>query len=669
MLFTPSKKSLKEIFSSGLSLSTLGELMTLDLAHPFTSEQNKAKAESTQIVEHLFEQGRFMEDLLVEKGLVTHERWEELLHEMAETQTPLLSLLVHHRIVPPETLSEFTEELKREIEERTERGPSIRKILLDEKILEQSQIEKVTEYAKAEKIRFSQAVLLTDTISFDKMTEIFKRHFGIDSVILKDLPIEFQVVHLVPDNLMKSHELLPFKRKGKKLHLAMSDPRNRTALKKIEMMTNLEIIPHYADRREIRARLDEFIIIPNMGPHPIKAIQGNEDSLRELLESDSAVKMVNKIIEGALNTRATDIHVEPTEKGLRIRYRIDGMLYDIMTIPRDMGIPTVSRIKVLAGMDLTERRRPQDGHISHEHNSRRYNLRAASLQTNLGEKMVLRLHDESVVLKGLGNLGLDERSLKLIKELIHFPHGMILVTGPIGSGKTTTLYTAITEINHQSRNIVTLEDPIEFLIPGVNQVQVDPKIGITFAAGLRSILRQDADALLVGEIRDPETASTAVRAANTGHLLFSTLHTNNAISALTALQHLEVARFQIATSLVAIVAQRLVRVLCPECKRQVQPKPLVQKLLSITPETVLWEAPGCVSCFGTGYKGRTGVFEIFHVTDQIQEAIIQGADEKTLTRLAIEEGMIGLTEAGRHKVLSGTTDFNELSRVIVLNEE
>ncbi len=668
MLFSPSKKSLQEILSSGPSLSTLMELMTLDLTRPFTSEKERNK-EGTEYQEQLLEQGQYLEHLLIEKGLVTHERWEELLNEMAETSTPIATLLVNHRIIAPESLNELAEELKREIEERTERGPSVRKIVMKENLLTPEQYAEAEAYAKAEGTRFSQAMLALGFLSFEKICELYKRHFNIDGIQLKDIPIEFQIVHQVPDNLMRTHDLLPFKRKGKKLHLAMSDPRNRSAIKKVEMMTNLEVVPHLADRRELRQRLDDFIVVPNLVTDRIKVIQPDEESFRELLESDSAVKMVNKIIEGALHTHATDIHVEPTSRGLRIRYRIDGMLYDIMTIPRDMGIPTVSRIKVLAGMDLTERRRPQDGHISYDHEERRHDLRAASLPTNLGEKIVLRLHDESMVLHGLAHLGLEEEGLRIFKELIHRPHGMILVTGPIGSGKTTTLYTAISEINHLTKNIVTLEDPIEYQIPGVSQVQVDPKIGITFAAGLRSILRQDANILLVGEIRDPETASTAVRAANTGHLLFSSMHTNNAVSALTALQYLGVPRFQIATSLVAVIAQRLVRLLCPECKEEVTPRPLAKRLLALEEEQKLWEAKGCTACFGTGYRGRTGIFEIFRVTERVQEAIIRGDDEKELTQLGMEEGMVLLDTSARNKILTGLTSFDEVSRVVVLQQD
>ncbi|MCA9449386.1 MAG: Flp pilus assembly complex ATPase component TadA, partial [Candidatus Omnitrophica bacterium] len=560
--------------------------------------------------------------------------------EMAETQTPLSTLLIKHRYIQPGQLEELAEQLKSQMEEEKQAGSSIQSILLEEGVLGENEIERATEKAREEGIRFSQSILELDLVSLPKIAEIFKKRFGIDTVMdLGTAQIEFQVVNLVPDNLMKTHELLPFKRKGKKLHLAMSDPRNSTVIRKIEMITTLEVVPYLADRRVLLKRLEEFVVAPAPVPGRGGAIAGDSPSFQQLLDSDSAVKMVNKIVEGALNTHATDIHVEPQEKGLRIRYRIDGMLYDIMTIPRDMGIPTVSRLKVMSGMDVTERRRSQDGHASYELNGQRYDMRAATLPTHLGEKVVLRILDESSLLKGLNQLGFEEGPLNDFKKLIHLPYGMVLVTGPIGSGKTTTLYTALSEINHQSRNIVTLEDPVEYQLPGINQVQINPKIELSFANGLRSILRQDANVLLVGEIRDAETAATAIRAANTGHLLFSTLHTNYAVSAITALHHLGVPRFQIATALQGVVAQRLVRLLDPDTKVAVKPSPLAQKILGIDENTTIYE-PGRDSTagLGTGYSGREGVYEVFVNSEAAQDAIISGESELDVQRVAVEKG-------------------------------
>jgi len=663
-----------------MSAGTLKELMTLDLGHAFLSEEDRLRESSLQfenLLEKFEEQGRHMGDILIERGIVSQNEWEQLLNEMAESQTPLSTLLVNHRLVQPDQLGELAHQLKVEIKERTTRGASIREILKDEGVLDQEGIDKALETARDEGIRISQAVVSLDLVPFQRMEEVFKKHFDIDSVDLSGMEIEFNVINLVPDNLMKTNELVPYRKKGKKLHLAMSDPRNHSAIKKIEMMTNLEVVPHYADRRELMKRLAEVVVVPEKpgateatpGAERVRGVAGDDESFQALVGSDSAVKMVSRIIEGALNTKATDIHVEPQEKGLRIRYRIDGMLYDIMTIPRDMGIPTVSRFKVLAGMDVTERRRPQDGHVSYDFENDHVDLRAATLPTNLGEKIVLRVLDASAILRGLANLGLDPLSLKVLKDLIHRPYGMVLVTGPIGSGKTTTMYASICEINQPSRNIVTLEDPVEYELPGIIQVNIDPKIELTFATGLRSVLRQDANVLLVGEIRDAETASTAVRAANTGHLLFSSLHTNNAVGALTALQHLKIPSFQIANALQGVVAQRLVRVLCPECKEEIEPKKIAQEVLGLTKKDKIFKSTGCEACFNTGFQGRTGMYEVLQNTEGVQDAIIHNRSEREILVEAVKEGMVTLAEAGKQKVLEGVTSFEELSRVVILGND
>lgn len=668
MLIRPSKKSLKEILGSDISLSNFKELMTLDLGRPMASEEDRLKESSMQfenLVEQLEEQGRKTGDVLIERGLLDESQWEEILSEMAETQTPLSSLLIKHRVIEPNALGELAEELRQDVTGKATEGKSLKEILVEEGLLDEEGVAKALAAAKEGGIRFSQAVVSEGLVPFERISEIYKKRFDIDTVGgLGDMEIEFQVVNMVPDNIMKNYELLPFHKKGKKLHVAMSDPRNRTASKKIELMTNFEVVPFLADRRDLLKRLSDYIVAPDTGRDRIRQITENAQSFQALLESDSAVKMVNKIIEGALNTRGTDIHIEPQEKGLRIRYRIDGMLYDIMTIPREMGIPTVSRLKVLANMDVTERRRPQDGHIAYQFEGKQQNLRAATLPTHLGEKIVLRIHDDTMVLKGLNHLGLDKQGLETLKELINEPHGMILVTGPIGSGKTTTLYTCLSEINHQSRNIVTLEDPVEYQLPGINQVQIDPKIDFGFAAGLRSILRQDANILMVGEIRDPETAATAVRAANTGHLLFSTMHTNHAVTAITALEHLGVPRFQIATALRGVVAQRLLRVLNPEFKEKVKPNKLAREFLGLTEKDKIWAPNKLARGTEEGYVGRSGVFEVLRVSEKIQEAIVDGKSEREIQQVAVGEGMVTLEESGRQKVLEGVTDFEEASRLI-----
>jgi type II secretory ATPase GspE/PulE/Tfp pilus assembly ATPase PilB-like protein len=339
-----------------------------------------------------------------------------------------------------------------------------------------------------------------------------------------------------------------------------------------------------------------------------------------------------------------------------------------MTLTHEQELPVISRLKVISNMDITERRRPQDGHLSFDLENNSYDIRVATLPTHLGEKMVLRILDESKVLKGLFQLGFEPDDLEKVKGMCKKPYGMILETGPIGSGKTTTLYSCLNEINVMTSNIVTIEDPIEYQLPGINQVNVDAKVNLTFATGLRAILRQDADVLMVGEIRDAETAAIAVRAAMTGHLLFSTLHTNDAPGAITTLQHLGIKPFLISSSLIGVIAQRLVRKICLNCRQPYAPSPDEKELLGLSPKdkTKLYKGTGCEKCFRTGYHGRTGVFEVMQIDEELKDLIVHEAPEAQLRETAIQKGMSTLKMSGIQKVLDGTTTIEEMLRVINL---
>jgi type II secretory ATPase GspE/PulE/Tfp pilus assembly ATPase PilB-like protein len=387
-----------------------------------------------------------------------------------------------------------------------------------------------------------------------------------------------------------------------------------------------------------------------------------------MVSSESTVKLVNNIIEGAVNSRATDIHLEPQEDNLRVRYRVDGMLYDLMRIPGDQAAATVSRIKVLAHMDITERRRPQDGHVSVKAGRREISLRASTLPTNLGEKVVLRVIQDTSVVRGLPQLGLSHDEITKIKEMISRPHGMFLVTGPMGSGKTTTLYAALGEVNTPSRNIVTIEDPIEYSLPGVSQVQVDVRVDLNFASGLRAILRQDANILMVGEIRDSETAGVAARAASTGHLLFSSLHTNTAVGAVSTLRHLGVPSFMIANTLICVVAQRLARKVCPNCAESYVPPKSVAAALGLVKNSKqeILRAKGCDDCLHTGYVGRTGIYEILKISEPIAALITDEKSEREILEASLADGQKTLAANAIQKVLDGVTTAEELFRIIVL---
>jgi type II secretory ATPase GspE/PulE/Tfp pilus assembly ATPase PilB-like protein len=387
-------------------------------------------------------------------------------------------------------------------------------------------------------------------------------------------------------------------------------------------------------------------------------------------DTTTAVELVNTIFAGAIHARATDIHIEPQLPRMRVRYRIDGMLFDVMTVPPALEMPIISRIKILADMDITERRLPQDGHITATVEGQEYNMRVATIPTTQGEKLVLRLLSKSNVLTGLKQLGLEPEDERRLRNLIAKPQGMILVTGPIGSGKTTTLYAALNEVNILTNNIVTIEDPAEYQLTGINQVEVDTKAGLTFASGLRSILRQDADILMVGEIRDVETATVAVRAALTGQQLFSTLHTVDAPSAITTLENFGIQPYLIASALSGVVAQRLVRRVCSACRRWYTPSPAVLRQVGLQPrggkEYRFAYGVGCEACYHTGYLGRTGIFEILQVSDTIKHLIIERAGEKAIQAAAIREGMSTLAQSGTKKILQGITTPQEVMREVFL---
>jgi len=413
----------------------------------------------------------------------------------------------------------------------------------------------------------------------------------------------------------------------------------------------------------------------------------------EVDESATTVQIVNTIFAGAVQARATDIHIEPQVPRMRVRYRIDGMLFDVLTVPQALETSIISRIKILADMDITERRLPQDGRLSFQLDEQEYNMRVATIPTVHGEKLVLRLLMKSNVLTGLKQLGLELDDEQRLRSLIAKPQGMILVTGPIGSGKTTTLYAALNEVNILTSNIVTIEDPVEYQLAGINQVEVDTKIGLTFASGLRSILRQDADILMVGEVRDVETATVAVRAALTGQQLFSTLHTIDAPSAITTLGNFGIQPYLIASALSGVVAQRLVRRVCPGCRRWYTPSPAVLRQLGLVPgqqegphgpaptqsrqgpsgpaptQSRQWQfayGVGCEACYYTGYLGRTGLFEILRVSETLRHLITDRASEQEIKAAAVREGMHTLQQSGITKIIQGTTTPPEVMREVYL---
>jgi general secretion pathway protein E len=394
------------------------------------------------------------------------------------------------------------------------------------------------------------------------------------------------------------------------------------------------------------------------------------EEIGDLLDDTSdapIIKLVNLILSQAVKSRASDIHIEPYQGKLKVRHRVDGILYDMLTPPKHIQSTLVSRIKIMAKLNIAEKRLPQDGRMEIRIADKNVDIRVSTLPTAFGERVVLRLLDKASVLLKLSDLGLPEERLKLINDLIRLPHGIILVTGPTGSGKTTTLYAALTMINNTDINIITIEDPVEYQIEGIGQIQVIPKIGLTFAKGLRSIVRQDPDVILVGEIRDLETAEIAIQSALTGHLVFSTLHTNDSASAVTRLIDMGIEPFLVSSSVVAILAQRLVRVICNNCKEPYTPDEESIEKIGITPEMLagrkIYRGKGCPLCLDTGYKGRAGIFELMMLDDTIKNILLKTSDANAIKHKAIGQGMITLRQDGAQKVLEGITTIEEVFRI------
>ena len=398
----------------------------------------------------------------------------------------------------------------------------------------------------------------------------------------------------------------------------------------------------------------------------LSEIEKTGDLLDETSEAP-IIRLVNLMLSQAVKARASDIHVEPYKDKLKVRYRVDGILYDKLAPPKRIQSTLVSRIKVMARLNIAEKRLPQDGRIEIRIADKNVDIRVSTIPTAFGERVVLRLLDKSTVLLELSDLGLPEERLKLVDRLIRTPHGIILVTGPTGSGKTTTLYAALNTINNPDINIITIEDPVEYQIEGIGQIQVNPKIGLNFANGLRSIVRQDPDVILVGEIRDMETAEISIQSALTGHLVFSTLHTNDAASAVTRLIDMGIEPFLVSSSVMAILAQRLVRVVCDDCKEAYAPHEESLESIDITPEMAagrkIYRGKGCPSCLNTGYRGRTGIFELMILDDSIKNLILKTSDANAIKRQAVEQGMLSLRQDGAQKVLDGITTIEEVFRI------
>jgi len=487
--------------------------------------------------------------------------------------------------------------------------------------------------------------------------------------------IDPEVIRIIPEQLVKRHNVVPLRKEGNKLVVAMTDPLNVVAIDDLRLVTGLEIEPVPAEKREIKSAIDKHFGMtfyeaseeydPGRAGYERRAL-----SLEEENRANDApvIRLVNSLFIKAIEDNASDIHIEPNETGLRVRYRIDGVLKEVMQLPRKVRAAAISRIKIMSDMNITEKRIPQDGRTRLRLGQKEYDLRVSTLPTVYGEKVVIRILDKTGITGfTLEQLSFMPENLKKFQEALRNSYGMILITGPTGSGKTTTLYTALNRLNNIEKNIITVEDPVEYTLPGINQTQVNVKAGMTFAAGLRSILRQDPDIIMVGEIRDTETAEIAVRAANTGHLVLSTLHTNDAPGAITRLVDMGIEPFLVASSVLGVVGQRLVRRICPHCKESYQLKGDAPEKMFLgvgsEEEVTLYRGVGCNKCGNIGYRGRLPIHEVLTVNAKLRSLIIDNAPVDRVREKAFAEGMISLRQDGIEKAKRGFTTIQEVMRV------
>lgn len=513
-------------------------------------------------------------------------------------------------------------------------------------------------------------------------------HWGVPFVDLADVQPDSALLKLVPQSQARRLTVFPLHRKNGRLSLAMRNPLDIFAIDEVRGSSGLEIEPAIATEEDIinaigRAyhadvNVSEQIqgVISEFESKEIdfSGTEGDDDEdtsveqLRELSEEAPVIKLANFIIGRGIGDGASDIHIEPCKDFVRVRLRIDGILHEIMQIPKKVQASLISRFKIMADMDIATKRSPQDGRIGAEIDGRQYDFRVSTLPSVYGEKLVLRILDKSSISIGLHKLGLLTETLEAFENLISRSYGIILVTGPTGSGKSTTLYSVLSKLNSGEKNILTIEDPVEYELPGLTQVQINPRAGLTFAAGLRTMLRQDPDIAMVGEIRDAETALIATEAALTGHLVLSTLHTNDAPGAMTRLNEMGIEPFLIASSVIGVLAQRLVRVICPKCKEQYQPPRDAVARLGIELDTdarvTFYRGRGCEHCRGKGYKGRIGVYELLVVNDRIRDLVLQRASAHLLREAAVESGMKTLKDDAVAKILLGLTTLEECLRVI-----
>ena len=537
-------------------------------------------------------------------------------------------------------------------------------------VVDTTQLADATQVHRLTGLALTQAIVEMGYSKIGTIIPKLARQLGIEYVDLNERKINVNAVSVVPEDLARRYAVLPVDFVNGKLVLMMSSPDDVLAIDDIQMATGYEIEPAVGLYDDIEEGINQYYKMAETLTDDLLAggPTGEElDGITSVSEEAPIVKLINFIISQAVEDRASDIHIEPQEKDLRVRYRIDGVLQEIMRSPKSVQSAILSRLKIMSSLDIAEIRKPQDGRCSLAVKGRAVDFRVATLPTVYGERIVLRVLEKDSILLKLDDLGFLPNTLARFKKSFSKPYGAILVTGPTGSGKSTTLYATLNVLNTEAKNIVTIEDPVEYRLPGINQIQINNKAGLSFSRGLRSILRASPDIIMVGEIRDRETAQIAVESALTGHLVLSTLHTNDAPGAISRLTEMGVAPFLISSAIDCVQAQRLARRLCPECRKPYEPDEELLTKMGVPGEknVTLYHPGGCPLCNDTGYKGRVGLYEVMVVSEQIQQLTVEHATCDAIKKVAVEEGMRTLREDGMAKVLKGLTSFEEILRVVV----
>jgi len=555
-------------------------------------------------------------------------------------------------------------------------------MLIEESVITPEQLEEALREQLKTKELLGTSIIRLGFAKEEEVLQALSDKLGVSYIKIRELEINPEIIEKVPAKFACYYKIIPIRLDSNRLNLAMTNPLDLGLIDDIKLVLGLEIEPCLAGERDILEAIKKYY---GVGAETIEKIMDQVDTspsgptqreaatdTEEMADDASIIKFVNQVLQQAVVERATDIHVEPFEGELRIRYRVDGVLFNASIPPtiKYLHLAIVSRIKIMAALNIAERRLPQDGRIKLKVADSDLDLRVSVIPTSYGESVHIRILSANVLM-GMEKLGLLEDDLKIIEELIQKPHGILFVTGPTGSGKTTTLYACLSRINDASKNIITIEDPIEYQLHGITQIQVNPKIGFTFANGLRSMLRHDPDIMMVGEVRDLETSQIAIRVALTGHLVFSTLHTNDAVGAITRLIDMGIEPYLVSSSIEAAMAQRLVRVICDKCKREVIPDASLLEELRIDPQEkkVFYEGKGCAACKFTGFKGRTAIYEILVMNDEVRDMVLRRASISEIKDAALKSGMRTLFDDGMVKIERGITTISEVLRVTEIEAE